>query len=55
LREAQEHDRDCHDRRKQPSQQLRRDRLQQRDLAEFALPPPKLDRFLPEQRLAHVF
>ena len=52
LREAQENNRGGHNRRQQPSQQLGRDRLQQRDLAEVALPALKVDRFLTEQRLS---
>jgi len=49
LREGKEDNRDCHDSGEQPNEQLRRDRLQQSDVAEFALPALKLDRFLAKQ------
>jgi len=49
LRKPEKDDRDRHDRRQQPDEHLCRDRLQQRDLAEFPLAALKLDRFLAEQ------
>ena len=56
LRKAKKDDGDRHDRGKQPSQQLCRYRLQQRDLAKFALAALKLDRFLAKQlSRAHRF
>jgi len=46
LRQAEEDDRDSDNGGKQPRQQFGRDRLQERDIAEFALPALKLNRLL---------